>query len=90
MSEQTTSAKAEILARIRGALADNPQPAAPVRDYRQRSSADPQTVREMFIDRIVDYKARAFIETAETVAGRIAELLGEDARHVVPEGFPVD
>lgn len=90
MSEQTTSAKAEILARIRSALADNPQPAAPVRDYRQHSSADPQAVREMFIDRIVDYKARAFTETAETVAGRIVELLGEDARHVVPEGFPVD
>ncbi|WP_420732756.1 LutC/YkgG family protein [Brevibacterium luteolum] len=90
MSEQTTSAKAEILARIRSALADNSQPAAPVRDYRQHSSADPQAVREMFIDRIVDYKARAFTETAETIAGRIAELLGESARHVVPEGFPAD
>ncbi|MCT1656498.1 lactate utilization protein C [Brevibacterium luteolum] len=90
MSEQTASAKAEILARIRGALVDNPQPAAPVRNYRQRGSADPQAVREMFIDRIVDYKARAFVETAQTVAGRIAELLGEDTRHVVPEGFPVD
>lgn len=90
MSEQTTSAKAEILARIRSALADNSQPAAPVRDYRQNSSADPQAVREMFIDRIVDYKARAFTETAETIAGRIAELLGESARHVVPEGFPAD
>ncbi|MFB9776458.1 LutC/YkgG family protein [Brevibacterium otitidis] len=90
MSEQTTSAKAEILARIRSALADNPQPAAPVRDYRQHSSADAQAVREVFIDRIVDYKARAFTETSETVAGRIAELLGESGRFVVPEGFPAD
>lgn len=41
----------------------------------------------MLEDRLLDYKANVFRETAETVAERIASQLGASARYVIPEGF---
>lgn len=80
-------AKAEILARLRAALSDNPQPPEPARNYQTKGTLDHAAVREMLVDRLVDYKASAFEETAETLPGRIAELLGKSARYVTPEGL---
>lgn len=82
-----SDAKHEILARLRGALADNPQPPEPARNYLRTSQRSPEEVRETLIDRLEDYRAQAFVETRESIPGRIAELLGRSSRYVVPRGL---
>lgn len=44
----------------------------------------------MLRDRLIDYRASVRDETEETVAAAIAELLGPDARYVVPAGLEPD
>ena len=83
----SADAKTEILARIRGALADQPAVAETPREYRKTSELSREEIVEMLEDRLVDYKANVFHETAETVAERIATQLGTSARYVIPEGF---
>lgn len=83
----TADAKTEILARIRGALADSPEVPETPRAYRKTSELSREEIVEMLEDRLVDYKANVFRETAETVAERIATQLGTSARYVIPEGF---
>ncbi|MEX3509673.1 LUD domain-containing protein [Kocuria carniphila] len=83
----TADAKTEILARIRGALADSPEVPETPRAYRKTSELSREEIVEMLEDRLVDYKANVFHETAETVAERIATQLGTSARYVIPEGF---
>ena len=87
MSTAHTEAKAEILARIRGALHDAPAPAPAARTYRRTSGRAGAEVIEMLEDRLVDYKAGVHRETPESLPGRIAELLGASARYVVPAGI---
>lgn len=87
MSTAHTEAKAEILARIRGALHDAPAPAPAARTYRRASERAGTEVVEMLEDRLVDYKAGVHRETPESLPGRIAELLGASARYVVPAGI---
>lgn len=82
-----SDAKAEILGRIRASLWDSPQPAEPIRNYRRESDKSIEEITEILIDRLVDYKANVYQETEETIAGRIAELLGKSARYVVPAGL---
>lgn len=82
-----SDAKTEILARLRSALDHTPPAPAVLRSYRRTSRRQPAEVVEMLVDRLVDYKASVFRETADTVANRIAELLGEHATFVVPEGI---
>lgn len=82
-----SDAKAEILGRIRSSLADHPQPAEPIRNYRKVSDKSRDEVLEMLVDRLVDYKANVFEETEGTIGQRIAEQLGKSSRYVVPTGF---
>ncbi|MFW0111495.1 LutC/YkgG family protein [Rothia sp. CCM 9417] len=82
-----SDAKAEILGRIRASLWDSPQPAEPIRNYRRESDKGIEEITEILIDRLVDYKANVYQETEETIAERIAELLGKSARYVVPSGL---
>lgn len=82
-----TTAKEDILARIRASLADNPQPAEPVRAYRRSSSLSADATKEMLVDRLIDYKANVFYATEDTLAAKIEELLGANAHYVIPEGF---
>lgn len=82
-----STAKAEILERIRGALSDQPVPDPVQRTYRRESEKTTDEVIEQLKDRLIDYKANVYEETASTVAGRIEELLGADASYVVPSGL---
>ncbi|MDY3048199.1 MAG: LUD domain-containing protein [Rothia sp. (in: high G+C Gram-positive bacteria)] len=82
-----SDAKAEILGRIRASLWDHPQPAEPIRAYRQVSDKGQEELIEMLVDRLIDYKANVFHETEETIADRIAQQLGKSARYVVPLGL---
>ena len=83
----SAEAKNEILARIRGALADGPTVGETPRDYRKVSELTRQQIVDMLEDRLVDYKANVFHESAETVGDRIAVQLGTSARYVIPAGF---
>lgn len=85
-----SEAKAEILRRIREATADGPVADPVQRTYRRTSSRDRAEVVEMLRDRLIDYRASVRDETEETVAAAIAELLGPDARYVVPAGLEPD
>ena len=85
-----SEAKAEILRRIREATADGPVADPVQRTYRRTSSRDRAEVVEMLRDRLIDYRASVRDETEETVAAAIAELLGSDARYVVPAGLEPD
>jgi L-lactate dehydrogenase complex protein LldG len=80
------SAKEEILARIRTALADRPTPAPVVRDYRRGLGAGEV---DLFIERVADYQAavqRATGAIDEAVTS-VLTARGID-RIVVPDGFP--
>lgn len=83
-------ARSEILARIRGALADRPEAPEVPRDYRRETQLDREQIVDVLEDRLVDYKANVFRETARTVAGRIATQLGASARYVIPAGLDTD
>jgi L-lactate dehydrogenase complex protein LldG len=77
------SAREEILARIRGALADRPAPAPAARDYRP---AGGRADLARFAERVADYRARVHHGT-----GIDAILAGRGiGRIVVPDGFPED
>ena len=80
-------AKTEILGRLRSALNDTPAVPEVERTYRRASSRPADEVLEMLEDRLIDYKAAVYHETAATLPERIAALLGESARYVVPEGL---
>ena len=82
-----STAKDEILARIRGALADAPAVPETERTYRRSSDRSREELVAMLEDRLIDYKASVHRETAESLPDRIAELLGVSARYVVPEGL---
>lgn len=95
MSTTSMSAKEEILARIRTALADVPD-APPEEDvpiawrYGQATRSDGQDrILETFIDRVEDYKAQVVRCAPAEVPARIAEALtGRQARSVVlPSGL---
>ena len=86
----SADAKSEILARIRGALADQPAVPETPRAYRKTSELSHEEIVEMLEDRLLDYKAKVFHETAESVAERIATQLGASARYVIPEGFDTE
>ncbi|MCT2071585.1 LUD domain-containing protein [Micrococcus lylae] len=81
------TAKDEILGRIRTALADRPQPDTVERDYRRVSEASREQVVEQLVDRLEDYRANVYRETAETVAARVGELLTDASSYVVPSGL---
>ena len=83
----STDAKTEILARIRGALADQPTAPTVKRAYRTVSDRPAGDVLEMLEDRLVDYKATVHHENVKTLPARITELLGSSARYVVPAGL---
>ncbi|MGP6174050.1 LutC/YkgG family protein [Corynebacterium sp. A21] len=82
-----SNAKQEILARLRSSLDDAPVVPEVPRAYRRTSEKPAAEVLEMLEDRLVDYKANVFHETADSIAGRIATLLGENATFVIPEGL---
>ncbi len=97
----TTTAREEVLARIRTALGDGRAPSAEVpRDYRQAGQYDagdtPDALLERLVDRLEDYKASVLrcgpSEVSATVADALRTALGEHAAAdvVVAPGLPAD
>ena len=85
-----TGARDEILARVRHALADRPQPPAPARGYRAAGSADVDL--DLFAARVREYGATVIRSEPDDVAAQAtAALRHRGARRVVvPAGFPVE
>ena len=82
-----SSAKEDILTRIRESLSDAPEAPTPVRNYRRVSELNREQTIEMLVDRLIDYKANVFNATESNIAEVIAERLGENSRYVVPTGL---
>ncbi|OIR46384.1 LUD domain-containing protein [Corynebacterium sp. NML130628] len=78
-STRNESAKREILDRIRTAqkLSHTPKHVEPVREYRTTSDHTPEQLRELLIDRLLDYKATVVETTEETLAEDIADILAK-------------
>lgn len=82
-----STAKEDILARLKNSLSDHPTPAEPVRAYRKTGEKSAEEVLEMLVDRLVDYKANVYHATEETIADQIDQLLQKSGRYVVPSGI---
>ena len=85
-----SSAKEDILARIRSSLADAPVAPEPVRNYRRVSELTEEQTIDMLVDRLIDYKANVFHANKENISEVIAERLGEKSTYVVPEGLNME
>lgn len=72
-----TSAKEEILARIRNAqkLSDAPARVEHAHEYRTESPLDRDAVRDMLVDCLVDYKADVVQCSTDELPGKIVEVL---------------
>jgi len=82
-----TSAREEILGRIRAALDDAPAPPVLERSYRRESALSAQELLELLIDRLEDYKADVAVVPEAEAPARIAALLADAHSYVVPEGL---
>ena len=84
-------ARAEVLDRIRTALAGSPSPPDVPRDYRPRGEHDPGNAEllDLLEDRLIDYKASVRRTSRARVPTVIAELLAARGarRVVVPAGL---
>lgn len=79
VSSRNQDAKKEILKRIRDAqqLSEAPSHVEPIREYNTSSDHTPEQLREILIDRLLDYKA-SVVETSEADLGaNIAKILAE-------------
>jgi L-lactate dehydrogenase complex protein LldG len=85
-----TGARNEILARVRRALADRPQPSSPLRTYRAAGTAEVDL--DLFATRVREYGAAVLRSEPDDVAAQVAAALRHRAagRVVVPAGFPVE
>ena len=82
-----SSAKEDILARIRSSLEGVGPAPEPVRNYRRVSELNEEQTIDMLVGRLIDYKANVFFATPENISEVIAERLGEKSTYVVPEGL---
>jgi L-lactate dehydrogenase complex protein LldG len=80
------SAREEILARVRTAVADGASPRPVARDYRtadHQTPLDPEGLQELLVERLVDYRAKVRRTTTALVAEVvIAALTERGARRV--------
>ena len=85
-----TAARDEIVARVRRALADRPQPPSAARVYRAAGTADVDL--DLFAARVRAYGAAVIRSDPEDVAAQVTAALRHRAarRVVVPAGFPVE
>ena len=84
-----TSAREEILGRIRTALDDRPRPPIIPREYRRAGSTDADDA--LFVERVADYRAGVH-PVIDSITDTIASVLRERGieRIVVPDGFPAE
>jgi len=80
------SAKDTILARVRAAIGNAPEPSPIPRAFRQRDERERAAILEDFIDRLVDYKALVTRTSAADLPGAIADACQQHTiqRLVVP------
>lgn len=73
------TAKEDILARIRNAhqLAESPASVEHAHDYRTESPLNRDELREMLVDRLVDYKADVKTVSSDQLGGAIVDILRE-------------
>lgn len=73
------TAKEDILARIRDAhkLADSPASVEHAHEYRTESPLNRDELREMLVDRLVDYKAEVKTVSSAELPGAIVDILRE-------------
>ncbi|KAF0962679.1 LutC/YkgG family protein [Rhodococcus sp. T7] len=81
------TARAEILSRIRSALADAPVPEPVPRDYHREPASGPGDV-ELFAHTVDDYRAQVHRADTSTVAEIVTGLIAEGKRAVVPPDLP--
>ena len=81
------TARAEILSRIRSALADAPAPDPVPRDYHREPASGPGDV-ELFAHTVDDYRAQVHRADTSTVAEIVTGLIANGARAVVPPDLP--
>ena len=86
------SAREELLARVRAALADGGAPVPVARDYRtagQPPELAGEALLELLVERLVDYRALVRRSTTAMVAATVVAALTERGarRVVVPEGL---
>ena len=82
-----SSAREDILERLRGALKDAPAVPDVPRTYRTGVGAPEEERISVLVDRLEDYKAGVTVVEEGGVAPRVAELLRDAASYVVPEGI---
>ena len=88
-----TTAREQVLARIRSALGPDPQVPEVARGYRTAGEHGPgaDELLDLLTDRLVDYKAGVTRCSADELPGALAEVLARTApggRLVVPPGLP--
>jgi L-lactate dehydrogenase complex protein LldG len=83
MSDVTATARAEILDRIRRATSDRPSPQPIVRNYRTAGTTEADV--ELFVDRLVDYRATVHRGTPDQIEAILAAR--GIAQVIVPDGF---
>lgn len=83
-----TTARDEILARIRGAL--GPATAVPVipRDYRRAGDLTVDERLDLFVERLTDYRATVHRCTTAGLTATLVSTLDDVGRIVVPPGLP--
>ncbi len=86
------TAKEAILARIRRAIVNAPEPPPIPRDFRERDERDHAAILEDFIDRLLDYKAMVTRTDEAGVSQAIANACQQHniIRLVVPADIPTD
>jgi L-lactate dehydrogenase complex protein LldG len=87
-----STAREEVLGRIRRALADRPGPVEVPRTYRHVGDMDRPALLDLLVDRLVDYKAAVRRCTEQQLLDTLAGALTARgaARVVVPPGLPWD
>jgi L-lactate dehydrogenase complex protein LldG len=87
-----SSAREEVLGRVRRALADRPAPPEVPRSYRHGGDLDLPARLDLFTDRLVDYKASVRRCAPDELVDTLAAALSARgaARVVVPPGLPWD
>ena len=90
-----TSAREEVLARVRAALGPSPSVPEVARGYRTGGKHPPGApeLLELLVDRLVDYKAGVTRCTGEGLPAAVAEVLArttDGGRLVVPPALPVE
>jgi L-lactate dehydrogenase complex protein LldG len=83
-----TSARDEILARIRGALDPAPPVPAIPRGYRSAGDLAVDPMLDLFVERLVDYRATVHRTTAAALTTTLMSTLDSAGRVVVPPGLP--